>query len=385
MSDLPQGFNFDFRVAEPEKKAGGVLSYWVYHVHTKTSLPKFSQKELIVVRRYKDFNWLRDQLVAQYPGVIVPPIPEKAIAGSIEKMMGGNDPSALVEYRMRAMRKFLVRVGAHPQLQHSDTFREFLELGEVEFQKRVKEGSAKKDPIEMPQWLRLKGVLKKAPPPADTHRWDDTLDYFTQLSSQLTSLRDKFEMTAKRRRENGEGLLSFGRAFVRAGEREEVLEKTPLSNAIGDVGRHSEHLSLVYCEQADSEVIQVVETVGYYIGMCEAIKDVVRRLQRMISIRDSIHDSIAPMIAKRDVLPEGDPKNKLSMQIASTQDEHTKTSRLVSSFSDTFTEELKRFHSEKNYDLKQLLRTWSELQQEYASRLRNSWESLVPSVDAIHL
>ena len=43
--------------------------------------------------------------------------------------------NALLEFRQRALRKFLVRVGAHPTLCTSDLLRQFLELGDEQFSK----------------------------------------------------------------------------------------------------------------------------------------------------------------------------------------------------------------------------------------------------------
>lgn len=221
------------------------------------NLSNFVQKELVCVRRYNDFVWVREQLVELYPGVIVPPIPEKSVKGVIEKLSmisavqepprsldtlarrrtkcevfffserpqstlkififykkpvkpfrctrghcmecflpypkssppggpggklnclftarnvvrtwkhglppslksvcrtlppppnrtpqptrgfrpGGGGPGAegLLQYRQRALRKFLVRVGAHPVLCTSDLLREFLELREEDFNRR---------------------------------------------------------------------------------------------------------------------------------------------------------------------------------------------------------------------------------------------------------
>lgn len=39
----------------------------------------FADKQFSVIRRYSDFTWLRDTLKQQLPGVIVPPLPEKAV------------------------------------------------------------------------------------------------------------------------------------------------------------------------------------------------------------------------------------------------------------------------------------------------------------------
>ena len=43
-----------------------------YKVCTKTSMRQYSQGQNVVVRRFKDFAWLRDQLQEQNRGLVLP-------------------------------------------------------------------------------------------------------------------------------------------------------------------------------------------------------------------------------------------------------------------------------------------------------------------------
>jgi hypothetical protein len=78
--------------------------------------------------------WLREQLFNAFPGVIVPPLPEKSVLGTVEKFISSAvDSKALLEYRQRALTKFLTRVGEHPVLQTSKELQLFLELEDKAF------------------------------------------------------------------------------------------------------------------------------------------------------------------------------------------------------------------------------------------------------------
>lgn len=55
------------------------VSWCPTQVNTETSMSAFADKQFSVIRRYSDFTWLRDTLKQQLPGVIVPPLPEKAV------------------------------------------------------------------------------------------------------------------------------------------------------------------------------------------------------------------------------------------------------------------------------------------------------------------
>ena len=74
-----------------------------------------------MIRRYSDFEWLSSELVKQYPGTIVPPLPEKQAVGNLS--------NEFVESRRRALEKFLVRVAIHPDLGYSTFFVSFLQKG----------------------------------------------------------------------------------------------------------------------------------------------------------------------------------------------------------------------------------------------------------------
>jgi hypothetical protein len=401
---------FEFNVSEPEKKERSRtldLSYWIYHVYTKTTLPTFSQKESVCVRRYSDFVWLRDQMVELYPGVIVPPIPEKSVKGSMEKLVTIN-PNQLLEYRQRALRKFLVRVGAHPILYNSDILREFLELREEEFNRRK---ALPRKVTATPLGQKFKelsftvtksfGSAAPATTPASSGsapastgsvpagapgaRWEETKIYSDQLERSLLLLRERIELLVKRRRETSVSLLEFGRSFVKVGEIEKVHEEGALPQALIDVGHHSEHLSVVYQEQADNETIQVIETIGYYCGLTTAVRDCIKRIQKMVLSHETTADSLVKLQDKRAKIIGGkeDDLRRLDLEISNASQRRDDLAQEIAHAEATFAEEIRRFHREKQYDIKQMLKAFVELQVEYSGKMKASWDSVLPSVEAI--
>ena len=67
-------------VTNPCMEGQGISSHFTYEVTTKTSLPQYKFGQFSVTRRFRDFDWLHAQLSHKYPGVIVPPLPEKQSA-----------------------------------------------------------------------------------------------------------------------------------------------------------------------------------------------------------------------------------------------------------------------------------------------------------------
>jgi hypothetical protein len=70
------------------------------------------------VRRYGDFEWLSDQLANTYPGIIIPPVPEKQAVGRFSP--------DFVEQRRRGLERFLLKISMHPVLVESHHFITFL-------------------------------------------------------------------------------------------------------------------------------------------------------------------------------------------------------------------------------------------------------------------
>ena len=124
---------FVFRVCDPRMTMPDSaidLAYWIYTVHTKAEASGW-EAETKQSRRYSDFLWLRDQLCADHPGAIVPPLPEKNVKGQLEKIMLTN--VELLSYRQRFLTKFLAAVGVHHVLKDSPHLKAFCQLLQAEW------------------------------------------------------------------------------------------------------------------------------------------------------------------------------------------------------------------------------------------------------------
>eukprot|EP01059_Diplonema_ambulator_P009909 TRINITY_DN19895_c0_g1_i2.p1 TRINITY_DN19895_c0_g1~~TRINITY_DN19895_c0_g1_i2.p1 ORF type:complete len:365 (+),score=82.88 TRINITY_DN19895_c0_g1_i2:49-1143(+) len=350
--DLPPGCVFDFSVTDPEKKGSGAFSYWVYHVHTKTSLPSFKQRKLITVKRYSSFAWLREQLVLEYPGCIIPPIPEKDIAGTLEKVTGSSGPSNLVAYRMRALRKFLVRVGAHTKLQNSDVLHDFLQLGDDEFQKRMKQPNRKhNDIVVLPPTMKMQVLIGSIPETPEYTKWEDTIAYFDRFETLLGEMRGKLNKVMHCRANSGKTFTEFGTAFMAVGEVEGDKADQKVGKMMKAFGDLNTKQSTLLEEQANNECVHVAESLTYYKGMCHSIKDAIRRLIKLQMTRDALKEASAAANTKRDQAPEGEAKQKATEKAQQLETEMTNAVKVATEISEALTEELTRFHHEKAYDL----------------------------------
>jgi len=226
-----------------------------------------------------------------------------------------------------------------------------------------------------------------ANPSSSAAIWKETLAYTTTLENALAILKERIEQLVKKRRDTSVSLADFGKSLVKMGELEAEKEDGMLPKALTEVGQHTDHLALVYQEQADNENIQVVETIIYYIGICTAIRDVIKTINSLTLTRDTFGHEKAKLIEKKKNL-QGQPGKeevvrKLEVDLNNLIQKHDESVAVVSTVEATFREELVRFHREKQYDMKQLLKAFVDLQLECSGKLKTSWDQIVPSIDSV--
>ena len=117
-------------VVDPVKQGDGVNAYISYKVVTNThegGETAENVREWTVIRRFRDFFWLRQSLQKQYAGVILPPLPARNV---VEKFKMAPE---FIEDRRRALERFLVKVAEHETLNQAASLRLFLTASESEF------------------------------------------------------------------------------------------------------------------------------------------------------------------------------------------------------------------------------------------------------------
>jgi hypothetical protein len=387
-------FEFSFGNFE-ERKGTGALSrpYWVYHITVRTNFKRYAQEQFQTVHRYSDFEWLRNRLSEAFPFVIIPPLPPKDLASSLP---GTSPSSELLEFRQRALRKFLSRVGAHPQLQRSEVFQIFLEKPEAEFH------AIQSAPYEQ---LTLPRLLAKIDDPADYQQasegksaenlavdaraWIECETYFDSLKKSFWALRSQQDQLSHRRRMSGDAIDLFGAAFQKIGDIESKTaegerQETPLSTAVVATGKHAADMGALYREQAERESKQVAETMVYYAGMCESAKETLKRItdfnKKLEALAKDVEDkrvSLEKLKAKMDPKMAGAEAELRDKTVALGD-----MRRAISKLEALFREEVRQFHRDKQYDMKSMLKAFIDLQHDYAERMKKGWEGLSPVIDA---
>lgn len=131
-SDMPGSFHTsipefsDVSVGVSERHYDGKESYLRF--------PIYEGGRLLTYHRYSHFLWLRDQLVHNYSGCVLPSLPEKE--GITSYWQPSNEH--FQEYRQYGLEKFLNWIIRHTKLSKTDEFICFMKEDELNFSVRVR-------------------------------------------------------------------------------------------------------------------------------------------------------------------------------------------------------------------------------------------------------
>ena len=109
--------NVKIEITLGEKKTGSLFSksYQTYEI----SVPLLNLK---VIRRYSDFEWLRQTLVSMFTSSVIPPIPKK------NKIGGDRFKEQFLEKRTRTLEKFLNLLLQDPNIKSSKILYDFISI-----------------------------------------------------------------------------------------------------------------------------------------------------------------------------------------------------------------------------------------------------------------
>lgn len=100
-------------VTNPQFRDKAIGKYVIYTVKGTDSTGTFE-----AFRRYKDFEWLRKIIVAQWPGCYVPAIPGKQAIGNLNQ--------TFIEMRRKLLEEFVVKCAGIEFIFNSDVFKTFI-------------------------------------------------------------------------------------------------------------------------------------------------------------------------------------------------------------------------------------------------------------------
>ncbi|WFD34772.1 intercellular trafficking and secretion [Malassezia cuniculi] len=120
-------------IVEPRKETtqdgteGRAPAFVSYGIVAETTLPHFARSYMATRKRFRDFAFLHDALVRDFPMCVVPPLPDKH---HIESLAGDRFADDFIQRRCSELQLFMERICRHPTLQRARILQLFLESSE---------------------------------------------------------------------------------------------------------------------------------------------------------------------------------------------------------------------------------------------------------------
>jgi len=385
MDDVPPIVgNLVITISDPIKNDQGMVnSYISYKVNTETNMEGFECEQFSVIRRYSDFVWLRQVLSAELSGVIIPPLPEKAV-------MNRFSPE-FVEGRRRALERFSTRCGEHPHIRVSEMFKMFLSADDDKLTKS-KADAKKAQAAASGGWLAslpisTTSAQEKFKSDEDIKIEEITI-YVSNLETQMRNVSKHTGALTKRGKELSQGLFDFGLAFTMLGQHETAA----LNSALSQMGHTADQLSLIAADQVEKEQRCFEEPIFDYIQLLQAVKEA---LDRRAAMRKSYFGAVGDLEVKKAAVAHleaavGNPASEQKLpdaQKALTTAEETESNAKaeLTTVTGRLLGEVSRFKRAKADDMRKVVLDYVQLQIEYNKQMEQQWSDLVPEIESIQV
>ena len=208
--------------------------------------------------------------------------------------------------------------------------------------------------------------------------------FIDKLEIALKELRQKLQIMITKRKEMASAFLEYGKSFMTVGNIEKEYDPSnSLAKNLLDVGQSGEQLSKVTDDQAQKETMQVIETLTYYLGMCDSIKHTASQVEDMRNEKDSAQYNLNSLIvAKEKPNLKEDKKQQLETQIEQAQTTLKNKTEKLESGEVLFKSDLERFDLERKIDFSCMLQSFLNLQIEYNQKLHEHWSDRIPQINA---
>ncbi|KAJ2743660.1 Vacuolar protein sorting-associated protein vps5 [Coemansia sp. BCRC 34301] len=296
---------FQIHVTEPVKVSDSLKSYIAYKIRTLSDAAMFRESEMVVRRRYRDFDWLIQELVARHPGIIVPAIPEKQSMGRFE--------DEFVEARRAGLESCLIRISEHPVLWCDDVFRLFLEADDFATKARMITEN------------RVTAEINGTGPPLSGSgggnisvggggsglfgdgwggtKYKEKDEWFARRMQELDAVEEELrallralEYSQRQRRELSIAHGELGEAYLKMAGQE--LSKS-LSNGLTDMGSLQQKLKVLQSRQGVADFAEFQLTTDEYIRLIGSVRTAFTARGRAYGLWQN---SLADLVKRRKVL-----------------------------------------------------------------------------------
>jgi len=328
-------------VEGPEKVGVGIMDTHVeYKIQVKTLLKNYKTNEFSVLRRYKHFDALREELKEKFKGHLIPPLPEKTVLNRFNV--------EFIEFRRRELQKFLERIIAHPVLSQSEELKIFLESENIESvfkppPKEYQNSGGFLSYLSSSLSTQIESLSQNFGTQKEPDQWFDAQkNYILALEIQLTSVEKATTQLLRKQKELNQAYSDLGLASSLLSSTEADHDES-LSTSFQEISELCCSLTSLNEVLIKNETIQFEDTLRDYLRIISAVKE-------MLSARNE------KLILYQNQSKQKEEKNKISNKIEKdSKDIPSKTETDFKAISDTCKEELSLMKAKKSEDFKKML------------------------------
>lgn len=395
--------NITIKVSDPTKCNDRFSTYISYKVTTTLSVPlrpkssneihKWAHLDAVgitVVRRFSDFVWLSEQLSNEYPGAIIPSLPDKQAIGRFSP--------EFVETRRRALERFLVKVSTHPELSDSSHFIMFLEGDDTALGSAKETSAAFKKRLSNTAYSWFGDTVNNLSnssrgnaggigdlhekSPADIKIHEISL-YIWALEKQMQNVARHSEFLVKRSRETATAMFELSQSLTYLGQ----SEGDTLGAALTQVGATVANLEKTATTHAELESTELEEPFAEYVRLITSVKIAIQQRQEKknlytnatldLEAKQAAFSKVEGVPGKEDqVIAKGALVEKAKATAEAARNElEVVSNRLLSEF--------EAFKQQKAIEIRSTLLSFVTLQIEYNRKHEKAWGDLVPALQVI--
>ncbi|KRT82928.1 hypothetical protein AMK59_4497 [Oryctes borbonicus] len=380
----------EISVSESEKRANGSLNlreyYTVYLIETKATDPEFQNKlsKLSAVwRRYTEFEQLRDYLEDAYPYIVVPPLPEKRVLFSWQKVSTDTFDPDFVDRRRAGLETFLLRIASHPVLSYDKHFIEFLQ-SEDGWREMFKSNGYLQIAENKFKALSVSVRLKNTDP-----RFESIKTYGSTLHTSIYNLLKARSRVAEKQYTVYKLHANYGRVFSEWS----AIEKE-MGDALQKTGHYLDSLSSSIDSLLEDEEL-LVDQFKEYLFFASSLQNVCKHQELLQLKLESAEDNIASKNTEKVKAQQGKmgimsrlfgtidtdevrelKVNLLDQQIHDGEAVVTDTKTELTDFCTKALSDIDRFQTQKCIDLKETLAAYAFLQLKTARKGLQTWTQI---------
>ncbi|GJQ77694.1 hypothetical protein Trydic_g12816 [Trypoxylus dichotomus] len=377
-------------VSESEKRANGSLNlrdyYTVYLIETKATDSEFQNKlsKLSAVwRRYTEFEQLRDYLEDVYPYIVIPPLPEKRVLFSWQKVSTDTFDPDFVDRRRAGLETFLLRIASHPVLSYDKHFIEFLQ-SEDGWRETFKSNGYLQIAENKLKALSVSVRLKNTHP-----RFEPLKTYGNTLYTSIYNLLKARSRVAEKQYTVYKLHANYGRVFSEWS----AIEKE-MGDALQKTGHYLDSLSSSIDSLLEDEEL-LVDQFKEYLFFASSLQNVCKHQELLQLKLESAEENIVSKNSEKVKALQGKmgimsrlfgtidtdevremKVNLLDQQIHDGEEMVSDTKTELTDFCAKALSDIDRFQNQKCMDLKETLAAYAFLQLKTAKKGLQTWTQI---------